>query len=160
MGKPKQKLNLNNELWRFSLAVYAQPGVEPLCLKLQDQHRVNINILLSNAWLFSQQRHLSPNQWQTLATTIAPFTEVIDRIRMHRRQLKSNPHQNRRQDQLRNQVKALELLAEQYQQATIASWLSANPAAGNGDWHRFCAHFNIAQFEQDLANCLTLTSPH
>lgn len=156
MGNPEQKLQLNNELWHFSLAIYAQPGVEPLCLKLQDQHGVNINIVLSNAWLFSQQRRLSTSQWQVLETTIAPFTQTINGIRKYRRQLKYNPHQNRRQAQLRDQVKKLELLAEQYQQAAIVGWLNAHPAAGNGDWHRFCRHFNIAEFEQDLANCLTL----
>lgn len=38
-------------LWRFSLAVYAMPGVQAECLALQDAHGIDVNVLLYCAWV-------------------------------------------------------------------------------------------------------------
>lgn len=46
----KQLSRRANSLWHFSLAVYAQPQVPPACLWLQDQHEVDVNLLLYAGW--------------------------------------------------------------------------------------------------------------
>ncbi|MDB5604693.1 MAG: hypothetical protein JWP25_1593 [Bradyrhizobium sp.] len=47
-------LQHHNELWRFSLAVYA--GVATECLALQDSLGIDVNILLFCAWLGAVRR--------------------------------------------------------------------------------------------------------
>lgn len=42
-------------LWDFAVALYTRPGVADLCLALQDNHSVNVNVLLYARWLETQQ---------------------------------------------------------------------------------------------------------
>jgi uncharacterized protein (TIGR02444 family) len=42
--------------WRFSLAIYARPGVAPACLVLQDQHGRDVNLMLFCCWLGASGR--------------------------------------------------------------------------------------------------------
>jgi uncharacterized protein (TIGR02444 family) len=42
---------MRESLWRFSLRVYARPGVERACLALQDEHGVDVNVLFFCCWL-------------------------------------------------------------------------------------------------------------
>jgi len=47
-------MSRDNEFWRYSLQVYAQPGVAELALNWQNQYGVNVNVLLWCDWLESQ----------------------------------------------------------------------------------------------------------
>jgi uncharacterized protein (TIGR02444 family) len=49
-------LQCDNPFWRFSLAVYAAPGVAPEFLALQDMRAIAINLLLFGAWLGNAAR--------------------------------------------------------------------------------------------------------
>lgn len=40
-------------LWAYSLALYGRPGVKDALLALQDQHGVDVNVLLLGCWLAS-----------------------------------------------------------------------------------------------------------
>lgn len=40
-----------DELWRFSLISWRVPGVEASCLRLQDNHAVQVPLLLACAWM-------------------------------------------------------------------------------------------------------------
>lgn len=51
-------LNLENRFWRFSLAVYAAPGVADECLALQERCGIDVNILLFCAWVGGARRIL------------------------------------------------------------------------------------------------------
>ena len=42
---------LDNAFWKFSLAVYAAPGVPEECLAVQERYGVDVNVLLFCAWL-------------------------------------------------------------------------------------------------------------
>jgi uncharacterized protein (TIGR02444 family) len=46
----------DNDFWRFSLSVYAAPGVADECLALQDTRGVDVNLLLFCAWLGGARR--------------------------------------------------------------------------------------------------------
>ena len=48
---PVEDPALANPFWTFSLAVYAEPGVQAECLDLQDQDGIDVNMLLFCAWL-------------------------------------------------------------------------------------------------------------
>lgn len=47
-----------NPFWRYSLRLYAQPGIADLCLELQDRVGVDVNMLLFCYWLDVQQTPL------------------------------------------------------------------------------------------------------
>lgn len=41
----------HENLWQFAIDVYSQPGVEDLCLELQDQQNADVTLLLWCLWL-------------------------------------------------------------------------------------------------------------
>jgi len=41
----------DTSLWAFSVSFYQHPNVEALCLRLQDQHAINVNWMLWALWL-------------------------------------------------------------------------------------------------------------
>ena len=45
--------------WTFSLRIYGQPGVPPACLTLQDEHGVDVNVLLFALYAASCGRQLA-----------------------------------------------------------------------------------------------------
>lgn len=45
-------------LWNFALRVYAQPGVQVACLRAQDEHDVDVNLLLFALWAATRNREL------------------------------------------------------------------------------------------------------
>ena len=47
-----------NPFWQFSLDYYAKPGVQAICLKLQNEHEADVNVLLYALWLAGQGRVL------------------------------------------------------------------------------------------------------
>ena len=47
--------------WDFSLALYAQPGIEALCLMLQDELDLDVNLVLLAAWTASRGTRLEPD---------------------------------------------------------------------------------------------------
>lgn len=51
-------LEFDNALWRFSLAVYAAPGVAEECLALQETSNIGVNLLLFCAWVGAGRRAL------------------------------------------------------------------------------------------------------
>ena len=86
-------LQCDNPFWRFSLAVYAAPGVADECLALQDTRGVDVNVLLFCAWLGSRrdgadrQTILPPSK-----PAVRPWRErVVQPLRGRRRDIKARP---------------------------------------------------------------------
>lgn len=46
--------------WGFSLGLYGRPGVEAACLTLQDEHGLDVNLVLLAAWTACTGRRLAP----------------------------------------------------------------------------------------------------
>ncbi len=113
---------MTGAFWEWSLATYARPGVEPLLLKLQDAHRLDVNLLLWCLWCaakFDQPPDFAlrkafnlSTQWSLMAT--APLRRV-------RRDLKTkNPlGADEIAGRLRAHVKAAELAAEEALQSAL-----------------------------------------
>ena len=126
-------LQCDNPFWRFSLAVYAAPGVAPECLALQDTRGIDVNMLLFCAWLGSLRVVLTGEDLAAVEATVRSWREqVVLPLRGVRRDIKARP--DAVQDDiaaLRKDVAALELRAEQIEQAMLyamAAHLNA-PAA-------------------------------
>ena len=110
---------MNNPLWEFSLELYARPGVAAACIEAQDHCAADVNLLLYAAWLARQGLELDQIQWRALEGSVAEWRQgVVQPLRALRRDWQALPAAAA----LREQIKALELAAEQEQQAQISAW--------------------------------------
>ena len=121
---------LDNPLWQYACQVYAQAGVETALLKLQDEQGADINLILQALWLASEGRAWTraciPNDYGKW------MTEQVLPLRQMRRSMKTDWPQ---QEDFRQQVKKLELKAEQYALAML---------------------FIRSDYEQKESGCMTL----
>jgi len=111
--------------WRYSLALYAQPGVAAASLKLQDEYGLDVNLVLFCIWSGVQgPGALRADELSECVARAGRWqAEVVERIRFVRRTLK--------QDSLgatadlvarfRPRVQALELDGEHIEQLLLAS---------------------------------------
>jgi uncharacterized protein (TIGR02444 family) len=118
--------------WRFSLMVYARPGVAEALIGLQDRAGHNVNLILFGLWLGLCEA--MPLDAAGLARATAAI-EAIDRdvvapLRQLRRTLKDRADPDMRD--LRRRVLALELAAERRAQARlVASVARRRKSAGD-----------------------------
>jgi len=117
---------MSPDLWKFSLDLYARPGVEPACLALQDGG-ANVCLLLCGLWL--EQRGVACNEQrlQQLRQLAEPWeAQVVKPLRALRIEWKRNALQDADLKSLREQIKGLELEAErrllERLETTAAQW--------------------------------------
>lgn len=105
---------LDNPLWRHACQFYAESGVEQALLNLQDQYGADINMILQAHWLGSEGRVWADNcvsdeyrLW---------MAQHIEPLRKIRREMKETwvAKKSTEFEGFRQQVKKLELQAEQY----------------------------------------------
>src|SRR5262245_56379871 len=113
--------NYDNSFWRFSLDVYAAPGVEAECLALQATHDVDVNLLLFCAWAGAQERwRLGAADVDRLSEAVRAWREtVVKPLRSARRAIKTLRPQNTAARNLRSRIAADELEAERIEQAML-----------------------------------------
>lgn len=110
---------LDNGLWQYACQVYSQAGVEASLLALQDDHGADINLILQALWLASEGK-----QW-TKACIPTDYEQWVEKqvlpLRQMRRSMKVEWVEKRglQYDCFRQQVKKLELKAEQYALALL-----------------------------------------
>ncbi|WP_170146118.1 TIGR02444 family protein [Rhodoplanes elegans] len=108
--------------WRFSLATYRKPSVAEACLALQDDHGVDVNVLLFVMWLGTQGRRLDAGEILRVRDAAAGWAgDVVVPLRMIRRCLKDAPPlvASAAAQAFRTQVKRLELEAERLEQEAL-----------------------------------------
>ena len=119
--------------WDFSNAVYMAPGVAAECVLLQDEHKVDVNVLLFCAYAAVIARvRLTDNNLADIERHVADLRSgVIAPLRDCRRRMKGpiaalNNGDRARAENLRSQVKDLELAAERLEQERLIGWLSGS----------------------------------
>jgi len=124
-GSDGRELHYENEFWRFSLSVYSQDGVANECLSLQEALGLDVNILLFCAWLGTRgvvlRRELIEAASQATACWHDNIVRPLRRVRQH---LKT---QGDIFASLRTRIKALELEAEQVEQAMLFAYARGIP---------------------------------
>jgi uncharacterized protein (TIGR02444 family) len=112
------ELEFDNEFWRFSLRVYATPGVADECLVLQEMFEIDINLLLFCAWLGASRRVvLTQSDIDRADVAVRDWRErVVQPLRGIRQTLKSICGDR---VGFRPKVKVIELEAEQMEQAML-----------------------------------------
>jgi uncharacterized protein (TIGR02444 family) len=117
---------MDNPFWQYSLAHYARPGVEPLCLRAQDSCGVEVNFLLYAAWLNQRGQPLEPGHLAALAAATRDWRQqVVSPLRALRRNWRGLAGA----EALRRDLKALELRAERALQDAIWDFYQARPPA-------------------------------
>lgn len=72
--------------WRFSLRIYAAPGVAAACLALQDACGADVNLLLYACWLGLDGRQLGDRDMRRARAAVARWQkEVVQPLRQARR---------------------------------------------------------------------------
>lgn len=126
--------------WNFSLKFYRDKNVSAACIKLQDQHGIDVNVMLFGMWLASQGRALSrENMHEIMDSSETWRIQVVVPLRSVRRILRqpadaagkgSKAFDHDAAAQLRERVKAVELEAERLQQEAL---FALKPASGWGE---------------------------
>jgi uncharacterized protein (TIGR02444 family) len=138
--------------WRFSLKFYRQPSVSEACIALQDEHGVDVNLLLFLLWLASDDRQLSTEEVRMLDDNVRDWRNLtIVPIRNARRKLKGaatlvDPGA---QEAFRNKVKTVELEAERLQQEALFAFAKSGPL-GTEALPPVAALANITAYESVL----------
>jgi uncharacterized protein (TIGR02444 family) len=117
-----------DEFWAFSLDLYARPGVAEACLRLQDAHGLDVNVLLLCCWLARRGCRVSAADLAAAEARAAPLrTHVLVPLRAARRALKTMPLTGAAA--LYAQVKAVELAVEREEQRLlVAPWSGSSVA--------------------------------
>ena len=107
--------------WRFSLAIYARPGVAPACLVVQDEHGRDVNLMLFCCWLGASGRGRLDRAGLDAAdrAVIGWRREVVERLRGARRAIKAGALPD--SDGIYAKAKAVELEAERLLQRQLAA---------------------------------------
>ncbi len=132
--------------WRFSLALYARPGVTEALLALQDRAGHDVNLILFGLWLGIRNRRLTGADVAAAGAAIAPANSAaIAPLRRLRRQLKGVADHDLAA--LRRRVAVLELAAERLVQYRLAEDFPGVPAPPGKDG-------TLALAEANLVLCL------
>lgn len=103
---------MSSDLWSFSLATYARPGVEDACLQLQTAG-TNVCLLLCGLWLEQRAVTCDQQRIRLLQALTEPWdVEVVQPLRTLRMQWKTRAVDDAVLKGIREQIKSLELEAE------------------------------------------------
>jgi uncharacterized protein (TIGR02444 family) len=159
----------SSALWQFSLALYAAPGVSHACIQLQDHWQANINLILWLVWLEQRNQPVDSDLIVQAEAAIAPWSEqTLQPLRALRRLIGSqranhtseaNNSNEAIKEDLYQQLKAAELLAEKIEQRTLvqlSNELPSLPTINQGsNLNRYLDRLQIPVAErQELLACL------
>ncbi len=143
----------DHPFWNYSLRLYARPGVSEACLRLQDEHGLDVNLVLFCIWagLAGPGRLTRDELNAAIARGSQWQTNVVEPIRTIRRTLK--------QDALgadeelvaffRPRAQALELDGEHVEQLLLASLVPLERGAQGRD----AAEGNLREYLDRCAIC-------
>ena len=119
--------------WNYSVRTYGKPGVADACLALQDRHGLDVNVLLFCCWFGCTRGLVDESLWDRILTFSEPWAEnVVRPLRAVRTWMKHTgcTQLDISKDQcieLREEIKRIELKAEQLQENTLQSLAEDSP---------------------------------
>ncbi|VVQ09210.1 hypothetical protein PS918_05056 [Pseudomonas fluorescens] len=103
---------MSSDLWSFSVETYSRRGVEPACLLLQS-NGANVCLLLCGLWLGKRGVSCDEQRLQRLRDVAGPWdAEVVQPVRALRQRWKVAAGEDAGLNNLREEVKNLEMEAE------------------------------------------------
>jgi len=138
-------LELDNAFWQFSLSIYGQADVAEECLALQETIGIDVNVLLFCAWLGTRGIVLRKEDIAAASETVEAWSKNVVRPLRGVRQRMKGLYNNEFAD-LRERVKALELEAEQVEQAILFAQTKKIQGSGAGVDRRKAIGQNVDQY--------------
>jgi uncharacterized protein (TIGR02444 family) len=125
---------MSTDLWGFAQRLYAQPGAEKACLRLQASG-ADVCLLLTALWLEQRKAACSEERCAALHALARPWQhEVVKPLRQLRLNWRHAAQQDQQLAQLREQVKSLEVQAERSLLLQLEQFSRDWPAEETGDW--------------------------
>lgn len=116
-------------LWPFAVHVYALPGVAGLCLRLQDEHALDVNVLLAILWRACHGMEVDDAALERLLVAARPVQARVREIRALRQSVGSDRASEPRWQETYEQLKAAELAAERVALSMLEQSLASDPAS-------------------------------
>lgn len=137
-----------DELWEFSLAIYAAPGVAAECLELQLKYAADVNLLLCAAWVGASGRGtLDRDRLVALDAAVRPVREkAVKPLRDMRVWLKFAVEDIPEFEKLRTDIKRIELRAEQIEQIQLEKLIGGEAVIADGVQRHADAVANIGVY--------------
>lgn len=120
--------------WQFSCDFYAEPQVEKVCLTLQDEYDLNVNIILFLLWYSAAQRQLlSSSQIEALLLAIDKPQQWVTEYRLFRKHLWSKmlANKDKPNPQIKQALLSAELKLEEQVQSALFDYAKQHLAAAN-----------------------------
>lgn len=125
---------MSKALWDFAVQLYAQPGVETACLRLQDEHDEDVCLLLCAVWLGWRGVICTPARCQQLREVAADWQhEVVAPLRALRRRWKVAASQDAGLAALRQRLAELEQDAERELLRRLEACCAEWPTQASGE---------------------------
>ena len=133
----------------FALQLYARPGMEALCLSLQDEHDADVNMLLFLCWRGHTGHRITQQELNVAVGLSRRWSESVTApLRDIRRWMKQQAEA--REDPafsgLREGIKHLELEAELYQLQRLAALDEGRDAAHGTTSPATAIHDNLVDY--------------
>lgn len=103
---------MSNSLWDWATALYEKPGVASLCLRLQDEHGLDVDLVLACLWHVAGGGTMSEATLARLCDAAAPLQATITEVRAMRVRLGNKAKSDPRWRPTYEHAKATELAAE------------------------------------------------
>jgi uncharacterized protein (TIGR02444 family) len=104
-------LDSSPALWPFAVHVYALPGVSELCLRLQDEHRLDVGVLLAILWRSCRGVAVDAAAIDRMLAAAAPLQARVRELRALRVAVGSDRAHEPRWQETYEHLKAAELAA-------------------------------------------------
>lgn len=143
------------ELWPFSLALYARPGVAPALIALQDRRALDVNLLLYCCWAGSRGHGLSRDEIAALVDAAQPWHERV--VRPLRAARRAAGDFGAAGEALYRRLKDQEIAAEEVEHGLLAGALTVpagvrDTAAIAGNLLAYCAARGVVPDADDHAD--------
>ena len=143
----------HHPFWNYSLGLYAQPQVRDACLVLQDEHGLDVNLVLFCIWsgLAGPGQLEDAELNQAIARAARWQTDVVEPLRHIRRALKQDPLGATEElvHYFRPRAQALELDGEHVEQLMLAGLVPLE----RGNQNRAAAEHNLKKYLDSCAIC-------
>jgi uncharacterized protein (TIGR02444 family) len=146
----------DDPFWDFSLVLYGQEGAAPICLRLQERHAADVNILLFAAWAGSLGQRLSGAEMDRAKQAVGRWhSEIVVALRGLRTQLKTDAMGSPPEiaTAIRAEIKTAELDAEHGEQIMLSAQIKILPQNA-GDEPGAAADYNMRLYLESLGATL------
>ena len=133
--------------WRYSLTVYGREQVKHLCLTLQDEQQMNVNLILLCGWLAEFGKSLTAFQFKHIWQHLVPSDNTLHCHRQQRRQAKGTSQYD--------ELLAQELKMEAAQQRSLLSFIKGVELSDTGS-HPLLQYAAIINKNSVYDDCETL----